>query len=84
MEDKTAIYKAAKNLKSITELGANLSKAHRTYSSLIIYLVLFEEQRKKLIPYFNIKLELTIEKQKQQIEKEEYCLFIDNKKVNLS
>ena len=58
------------------------------HSSLYAYITdhlshAFQEQRKKLLPSFN-KARAERQKTKWQIENGEYCLYIDNEKVNLN
>ena len=82
MEDKTAIYKAAKNLKKY-----NRTRRKMQQSSPYVYITdhlprAFQEQRKKLLS-FN-KAQADKQKTKWQIENGEYCLYIDNGKVNLN
>ena len=83
MVDKTAIYKAAKNLKNY-----NRTRREMKQSSPFVYITdhllrAFQEQRKKLLPSFN-KARADKQKTKWQIENGEYCLFIDNENVNLN
>ena len=83
MEDKTAIYNAAKNLKKY-----NRTRREMKQSSPYVYITdhlprAFQEQRKKLFPYFN-KARADKQKTKWQIENGEYCLHVDNEKVNLN
>ena len=83
MEDKTAISKAAKNLKKY-----NRTRREMKQSSPYVYIIYhlpraFQEQRKKLLPSFN-KARADKQKTKWQIENGEYSLYIDNEKVNLN
>ena len=83
MEDNTAIYKAAKNVKKY-----NRTRCEMKQSSSYVYITdqlprAFQEQRKKLLPSFN-KARTDKQKTKWQIENGEYCLYIDNEKVNLN
>ena len=82
MEDKTAIYKAAKNLKKY-----NQTRCEMKQSSPYVYITdhlphAFQEQRKKLLPSFT-EARADKQKTKWKIENGEYCLYIDNEKVNL-
>ena len=83
MEDKTAIYKAAKNFKKY-----NRTRREMKQSSPYVYITdhlprAFQEQRKKLLPSFN-KARADKQKTKWQIENGIYCLYINNEKVNLN
>ena len=83
MEDKTAIYKAAKNLKKYNRTRSEM-KQSSPYAYITDHLpCAFQEQRKKLLPSFN-KAQADKQKTKWQIENGEYCLYIDNEKVNLN
>ena len=83
MEDKTAICKAAKSLKKY-----NRTRREMKRSSPYVYITdhlprAFQGQRKKLLPSVN-KPQADKQKTKWQIENGEYCLYIDNEKVNLN
>ena len=80
MEDKTAIYKAARKLKKY-----NLTRRKMKQSSPYAFINdhsprAFQEQRKNLIPHFNKALAEN-RKTKWQVDNGEYCLYIDNKRV---
>ena len=83
MEDETAIYKAAKNLKKY-----NRTRREMKQSSPYVYITdhlprAFQEQRKKLFPYLN-KARADKQKTKWPIENVEYCLYVDNEMVNFN
>ena len=66
----------------------NRTRREMKHSSPYVYITdhlprAFQEQRKNQLPSFN-KARADKQKNKWQIENGEYCLYIDNEKVNLN
>ena len=79
VKDKTAIYKATNNLNKYNRTRRELKQSTPNVFITDHLPRAFQEQRKKSIPYFNIKLELTIEKQNSKLKTENTVCLLTQK-----